>query len=74
MAQQDKNRIMIEPSPKSPSGGSVIEPTDPQAQKKFQRQETVRKRGGAYSDRVRINPFKRGYLDRKRTRKAMVKT
>jgi len=74
MAQQDKNRVVIEPSPKSPSGGSVIDPTDPQAQKKFQRQETVRKRGGMYSDRVRIDPFKPGYLNRKRAKKTMVKT
>lgn len=71
MAQKDQNqsRIVIEPAPNSP--GVVIDPKDPQAQRKFQ----VQQRGGAYSDRVRIDPYAKKYLAKRMgQRKAMVKT
>lgn len=68
MAQKDRNKIVIEPAPNSPLGG-VIDPKDPQAQRRFQ----VQQRGGAYSDRIRIDPNTRRYWN-KQSRKAMVKT
>ena len=47
------------------NGAPVIDPTDPQAQRRFQIQE----RGGLYSDRIKYDPWKRNYprVDRTRT-------
>lgn len=56
---KDRNRITIEPAPDSP--GEVIDPRDPDAQRRFQ----IQQRGGTYNDRIRIDPFKRGYVERR---------
>jgi len=58
----DRNRLSIEPAPDSP--GTVIDPTDPQAQRRFQ----IQQRGGHFSDRVRIDPFAKTYAHRFRRR------
>lgn len=55
---QDRNSMQIEPAPNSP--GEVIDPKDPNAQRRFQ----VQQRGGAYSDRVKVDPFKGGTMKR----------
>lgn len=39
--RRDSNRMRIEPAPNSP--GTVIDPRDPDAQRKFQRQQAVQR-------------------------------
>jgi len=52
-----RNRIVIETP-------GVIDPTDPQAQRRFQ----IQQRGGLYSDRIKIDPFATSYGGRFRRR------
>lgn len=48
---KNRSRILIEPAPNSP--GTVIDPKDPMAQRKFE----IQQRGGTYNDRIKIDPW-----------------
>ena len=63
---RNRSRITIEPGPTTPGGPGIIDPTDPDAQRRFQ----IQQRGGLYSDRARIDPWKRGFPHKRITRVA----